>query len=334
MPANVQDEPAGATPTAQVDASPSEAPTSPNDVSLAVPASAADLLDASKWDGDKFIGKTTADASTKEEADSDTASEQQASDDAAAAEEPAYADDPKPIDPALVTKLFEENRQLLKLKGKQGNELGAARDRVAELEARLARLEKGDAAPDAATAPQTEEEWDTLFTTNPRKALELWNAEKQAAEQAAVERQRQEELQEVVTVTPEVGAELFTRQFGIENFDKWSESDEGNAVLETLGSDEDAKLALAAAIQYGNAPAVARILGKGLRIVRSQAKVTETKAKATSETQRIEASKPTSVARPGRAVAPAPSKPVFAMSSAEMLKMSDDEYERARQASR
>lgn len=315
------------TPPVEADEGNETAPESPNEVSLA-DISWQDLL---KDEVEETPEESTEDVAEETPA-SDAGDEPQAEEESES--EPAPEETPdepqkKDITPELVQKLFEENRQLLRLKGKQGAELGAARDRVAELEARLARLEKGGIEDEETSeVPQTEDEWNMLFQTQPAKAMELYEAEKARKAQAEAARKKSEEAQETMALTPKVGAELFIRQNGIEDFDKWGESPEGVAVQQVIASDRKAKAAMLTAFQVGDAELVAEIMSEGLAAVRAAATATKAKQVVATQKAKADAAKPTSLPRPGRAVTPSAPKSLANVSSQDLLKMSDEEFVR------
>lgn len=230
--------------------------------------------------------------------------------------------------PDQIQELYKNHRRLLSLKGRQGNALHDKDNEIAELHNRLTKLEgKGD-EDSGEEIPKTKEEWEALFTTDPLKANDLYFKMRQGEADRTAEQSRVAEATEIVTVTPEVGAEIFKKNNAIENFDKWSESKEGNAVQEYIRQDEDLALTMLAAINTGNAKAVARVLTRGLKAVREGAVEKKAGKVARGQVREAEKAKPRSVPRPGRQNHPPAKKGLHDMTPAEIANLSDREFVR------
>jgi hypothetical protein len=255
-------------------------------------------------------------------------------------DESAKATPTKKFTPEEVEELYETNRQLLRLKGKQGKNLGDARSEIARRDGVIAHLNKrlakaegrepdeDETSTDAEEIPQTKEEWDALFATEPLKATELYNQVRDQHRAQAVEEAKKQAEMEKTLVTPEVGVALFRRTNQIKNFDKWSQSAEGVAVNQTIAADKRTRLAMLAAINTGDAEEVSNILSEALEAVRGVVVVKKAGKVSKVQAEETRSSRPKSVARPGRTVHPKASSKITEMSSEDILNLSNRDFAR------
>ena len=310
-------------------------------------------LDAVLDETESEEAEETEEEESEEESASDTDSEQPEGDDeegdeneeeseeeAPEGDEPTEDETPTSLTPDEIKALFDERRGLLHVKGKLGKTVGDARTEIARrdgiishLSKRLAKaegreIEDDDEAPEAdeERIPQTKEEWDALFATEPLKATELYERVREEQKAQAAEEAKKQEQMEKVLVTPDVSVTIFKRANGIKNFDKWSESPEGVAVANTVAGNKRLKYAMLAAINTADPEEAANVMSEALQLVRGKVIVKKAVTVSKAQAAETQASKPKSVARPGRAVNPAPSKKLTEMSSDDILKLDNKTF--------
>jgi len=294
--------------------------------------------DAEAGEDGEEVSAGEADAESQEEAEEaeEEETEEQEEVPADEADETEDTDDndvseaaPVKLSPEAIQALFKEKRELISLKGRQGKALGDKDIEIAQLNQRLARLENRDSTDEAsaeADVPKTKEEWEALFATDPMRATDLYTEARERQKHQDEETRKAQEAAEIVTVTPEVGADIFIRANGIKNFDTWSDTDEGTAVLEVIGKNKRAKLAMLAAINTGDAEEVAGIMGDGLKAVRAAAINGKAKKVAQDEATKVTSAKARTLPRPGRKVNPAGAKSLMQMTPMEIANLDDKTF--------
>lgn len=285
-------------------------------------------------DGDEESSESESEDESEDEGEDEEGDEDEESDEDEEADEAAAASEeapPKKLTPEQIEKLWVSNQQLLGLKGRQGQKIHDKDQRIAQLESELATA-RGE-KPQTETEPEeefpkTKQEWEDLYNTDPLKATHLFYRMQRQAEMKQAEAARLQEQAQRVQATPFVGADIFIQERGIENFDDWSDTEEGLAVLEVIGGNRTTKLAMLAAVNTGDAEGVAEILGNGLDAVRKNAVATKGKKVQKVVAKKVEATKARSLPRPARRVHPVGDKPIGNYSKEEILGMSNKQFRR------
>ncbi len=286
-------------------------------------------------DGDDEDGSGSEPEAESEDGEDDEEGDESAEDDESdeeedEEEEAAAAPAPTKLTKEQIEELWVSNQQLLGLKGRQGQKIHDKDQEIARLnnELAVARGEKPQTETVREEYPQTKQEWEDLYTTDPLKAQHLFYKMQREQEQKQAEADRLRDQAQRVQATPLVGADIFIRERGIENFDKWSDTKEGLAVLEVIGSNRTTKLAMLAAINTGDAEGVAEILGNGLEVVRKSAVNKKGKKVEKVTAAKVDASKPRVLPRPSHRVHPVGDKKPTDYTKEEILGMSNKQYRR------
>lgn len=240
--------------------------------------------------------------------------------------EPAKTDDSEGFDPALVERVIEENRQLIRLKGKMGQEKGEQAQEIARLNERIRALEDGrggkelvDETDDANTDLATKLLADTRGTLR---------AEIEAIEQERAARAEAEAASDRIEVTPIAGFQLFAIKHDIKNVNGWVAGEEGQAVTRIVQGDPILLRALQASALGGDAEGVAQVLSRAMKLHTAGKHAATAKQTLAKERERVEAAKPRSTPRSAGSITSAAPKGLKDLKAADILNMSDAEFRR------